>query len=100
IRDDLVTGVQTCALPILIQTDAAVNPGNSGGPLLDADGAVIGINTAVLPYARGIGFAVPARTASWVAAVLIQKGEVARPRIGVEIGRASCRERGETAEGW
>jgi S1-C subfamily serine protease len=44
---------------------------------------VVGINTAVVPYARGIGFAVPARTASWVAAVLIQKGEVRRPRIGV-----------------
>ena len=67
----------------LIQTDAAINPGNSGGPLLDADGRVVGINTAILPYARGIGFAVPARTASWVAAVLIQKGEVKRPRIGV-----------------
>jgi S1-C subfamily serine protease len=67
----------------LIQTDAAINPGNSGGPLLDADGGVVGINTAILPYARGIGFAVPARTASWVAAVLIQKGEVRRPRIGV-----------------
>jgi S1-C subfamily serine protease len=67
----------------LIQTDAAINPGNSGGPLLDAEGGVVGINTAVLSYARGIGFAVPARTASWVAAVLIQKGEVKRPRIGV-----------------
>src|SRR6185436_8096832 len=45
----------------LIQTDAPVNPGNSGGPLLDADGVVAGITTAMLPWARGIGFAIPAR---------------------------------------
>jgi serine protease Do len=67
----------------LIQTDASVNPGNSGGPLLDARGEVAGITTAMLPYARGIGFAIPARTASWVAAVLIQHGEVARPYLGI-----------------
>jgi serine protease Do len=67
----------------LIQTDASVNPGNSGGPLLDADGAVVGITTAMLPWARGIAFAIPSRTASWVAAVLIQHGEVRRPRIGI-----------------
>jgi S1-C subfamily serine protease len=67
----------------LIQTDASVNPGNSGGPLLDADGAVVGITTAMLPWARGIAFAVPSRTASWVAAVLIRHGEVRRPRIGI-----------------
>jgi len=67
----------------LLQTDASVNPGNSGGPLLDADGAVVGITTAMLPYARGIGFAIPSRTASWVAAVLIQHGEVRRPYLGI-----------------
>jgi S1-C subfamily serine protease len=67
----------------LVQTDAAINPGNSGGPLLDADGAVVGINTAIIPYAQGIGFAVPAHTAHWVAAVLLQKGEVRRPVLGV-----------------
>jgi serine protease Do len=67
----------------LIQTDASVNPGNSGGPLLDADGAVVGITTAMLPWARGIAFAIPSRTASWVAAVLIRHGEVRRPRIGI-----------------
>ena len=67
----------------LVQTDAAINPGNSGGPLLDADGAVVGINTAIIPFAQGIGFAVPAHTAHWVAAVLVQKGEVRRPILGV-----------------
>ena len=67
----------------LIQTDAAVNPGHSGGPLLDMDGRVVGINTAMLTPARGIGFAVPARTASWVAAVLIQHGAVRRPYLGI-----------------
>jgi S1-C subfamily serine protease len=67
----------------LVQTDAAINPGNSGGPLLDADGAVVGINTAIIPYAQGIGFAVPAHTAHWVAAVLVQKGEVQRPILGL-----------------
>jgi serine protease Do len=67
----------------LIQTDAAVNPGHSGGPLLDMDGHVVGLNTAMVAPARGIGFAVPARTASWVAAVLIQHGEVRRPYLGI-----------------
>ena len=43
----------------LIQTDTPINPGNSGGPLVDAQGRVVGINTAVMPYARGVGFAVP-----------------------------------------
>jgi S1-C subfamily serine protease len=67
----------------LVQTDAAINPGNSGGPLLDADGAIVGINTAVVPYAQGIGFAVPAHTVQWVAAVLMQKGVVERPFLGI-----------------
>jgi S1-C subfamily serine protease len=67
----------------LVQTDAAVNPGNSGGPLVDASGAVVGITTAMLPWARGIGFAIPAHTADWVASVLIREGRVARPFLGV-----------------
>jgi S1-C subfamily serine protease len=69
----------------LVQSDAAVNPGNSGGPLLDAGGTVVGVTTAMLPYARGIGFAVPAHTASWVAAVLLRDGEVRRPFLGVAV---------------
>jgi S1-C subfamily serine protease len=67
----------------LIQTDAAINPGNSGGPLLDADGDVVGINTAIIPFAQGLGFAIPSQTAQWVASVLLQKGEVKRPRLGI-----------------
>ncbi|HZE90002.1 MAG TPA: trypsin-like peptidase domain-containing protein [Verrucomicrobiae bacterium] len=77
----------------LIQTDAAINPGNSGGPLLDADGTAIGINTAVVPYAQGIGFAIPARTATWVASVLIRKGRVERPYLGIAA-------RGEDLDGY
>ncbi|MFN7134227.1 MAG: S1C family serine protease [Myxococcales bacterium] len=67
----------------LVQTDAAINPGNSGGPLLDVTGRVVGINTAIIPWAQGMGFAVPSWTASWVAAVLIHKGEVRRRLLGV-----------------
>lgn len=84
----------------LIQTDAAINPGNSGGPLADVEGRIVGINTAIMPYAQGIGFAVPAQTASWVAAVLIQKGEIRRPFLGIaargeELALAVAKETGQ-----
>ena len=67
----------------LVQTDAAINPGNSGGPLLNSAGEVVGINTAVIPWAQGMGFAVSSRTATWVTSVLIQHGEVKRRTLGV-----------------
>jgi len=67
----------------LVQTDAAINPGNSGGPLLDARGSVVGINTAVIPRANGLGFAIPAHTAAWVTAVLIRDGRIERPLLGI-----------------
>jgi len=70
-----------------IQTDAAINPGNSGGPLVDANGLLMGINTAI--YSRsggnlGIGFAVPVSTATQIMAALIKDGKVTRGWIGVE----------------
>jgi serine protease Do len=67
----------------LVQTDAAINPGNSGGPLVNTSAEVVGINTAVIPWAQGMGFAVSSRTATWVTSVLIQHGEVRRRPLGV-----------------
>jgi serine protease Do len=68
----------------LIQTDAAINPGNSGGPLVNTNGEVIAINTAKMPYARGIGFAVPINTAKSIMSDLIENGRViTRPWIGI-----------------
>ncbi|SHK23877.1 S1C family serine protease [Desulforamulus aeronauticus] len=69
----------------LLQTDASINPGNSGGPLLNLNGEVIGINTAINAQAQGIGFAIPTSTVKQVMDELIQKGKVARPWIGVQI---------------
>jgi serine protease Do len=71
------------ALEGLVQTDAAINPGSSGGPLLDAKGVAVGITTAVIPMARGLGFAIPAHTVSWVVAMLLKQGRIERPRLGV-----------------
>ena len=67
----------------LIQTDAAINPGNSGGPLVNTNGEVIAINTAKIPYAHGIGFAVPVNTAKTILQQLIKNGKVTRPWLGI-----------------
>jgi S1-C subfamily serine protease len=67
----------------MIQTDAHVNPGNSGGPLADLAGRVIGINAAMLPFAQGVGFAIPVNTVKWVVKEIKDKGRVVRPWLGI-----------------
>ncbi|MEM6612048.1 MAG: HhoA/HhoB/HtrA family serine endopeptidase [Cyanobacteria bacterium P01_C01_bin.72] len=70
-----------------IQTDAAINPGNSGGPLLNARGEVIGINTAIIKNAQGLGFAIPVNAARDIAEELIAKGKVDHPFLGIQMAR-------------
>lgn len=66
-----------------IQTDAAINPGNSGGPLADLSGNVIGINTAMIPFAQGVGFAIPTHTVNRVVEQILRHGRVVRPFLGI-----------------
>ncbi|MEH2436185.1 MAG: HhoA/HhoB/HtrA family serine endopeptidase [Nostoc sp.] len=72
-----------------IQTDAAINPGNSGGPLLNAQGEVIGVNTAIRADAQGLGFAIPIETAARIANELFTKGRVEHPFLGIEMADLS-----------
>jgi S1-C subfamily serine protease len=67
----------------IIQHTAPLNPGNSGGPLLDSRGQVVGINTAIIMMAQGIGFAIPSNTARWVVSELIVHGRVRRGYLGI-----------------
>jgi serine protease Do len=73
----------------LVQTDAAINPGNSGGPLVDLSGAVVGINTAMVPFAQGVGFALPIHAARRITDELRRTGRVVRPWIGVQVAELS-----------
>jgi len=67
----------------IIQTDVPLNPGNSGGPLVDSRGRVIGINTAIIAMAQGISFTIPVNTARWVVTELITRGKVRRAHLGL-----------------
>ncbi len=67
----------------LVQTDAAINPGNSGGPLADLEGRVIGLNTAMIPFAQGVGFAIPSDTIKRTIEQISKHGRVVRPWLGI-----------------
>lgn len=69
----------------IIQHTAPLNPGNSGGPLVDSRGRVVGVNTAIIAMAQGLGFAVPSSTARWVVGELIGHGRVRRPYLGIVV---------------
>ncbi len=67
----------------IVQHTAPLNPGNSGGPLLDSRGQVVGVNTAIVAMAQGLGFAIPAKVAQWVVAELLAHGHVRRLSLGI-----------------
>jgi S1-C subfamily serine protease len=71
------------ALEGIIQSDVALNPGNSGGPLVDSRGRVVGINTAIIMGAQGISFSIPIDTAAWVLGELMTGGRVRRGWLGI-----------------
>lgn len=67
----------------LVQTDAAINPGNSGGPLVDIEGRVVAINTAIIPFAQGIGFAIPINSAKACTSEIVSERVQGRPWLGI-----------------
>jgi serine protease Do len=78
-------GMGVATYESFIQTDAAINPGNSGGPLVNLDGRVVGINTAIVSVGQGIGFAIPANEARRVMPQLLTSGRVTRGWLGIRI---------------
>lgn len=85
-QDNFAGAGSSFSIPNIIQTDAAINPGNSGGPLIDTQGRVVGINTAIFSNTgvySGVGFAIPSNTISKVATSLIQNGSYHHPYIGI-----------------
>jgi S1-C subfamily serine protease len=72
----------------IVQHTAPLNPGNSGGPLVDSRGRVVGINTAIIALAQGLGFAIPATTARWVVGELLAHGRVRRLSLGISAAQA------------
>jgi serine protease Do len=92
-----VKGLDPAGYYDYLQTDASINPGNSGGPLLDIEGHVIGINTAIKPEANSIGFAIPVNMVRELLPALIEHGKVRRSAIGVVV--ASVREEDRTRLG-
>ena len=75
----------------LVQTDASINPGNSGGPLVDMSGKVVAINTAIIPYAQGIGFAIPINSAKSCTDDILTEGATKKPWLGI-VGLSITRE--------
>lgn len=80
----------------IVQHAAPINPGNSGGPLVDSRGRVVGVNTAIIQFAQGLGFAIPSGTVAWVMSEIIAHGRVRRRELGIRAGvrhlsRASVR---------
>ncbi len=67
----------------IVQHTAPINPGNSGGPLVDSHGRVVGVNTAIIAMAQGLGFAVPSNTAQWVTTEIMTHGRVRRRQLGI-----------------
>lgn len=82
----------------VLQTDAEINPGNSGGPLVDLDGSVLGVNSAIRADGRGVGFSIPAPTVASIVPELIEFGSVVRPRLGVTIDVVEHRSEGVERE--